>query len=88
MDVVAARAGTAPDSVIGVRPAVKRIGTFWREALMRPFSEFAVPTPTCTIIACGRPLTIAYPCAMATPMFSCGTITICGRRQPSFCPLA
>jgi hypothetical protein len=21
-------------------------------------------------------------------MFSCGTMTICGRRQPSFCPLA
>ena len=59
MDVVVARGRHAPDSVIGVRPAVKRIGTFWREALMRPFSEFAVPTPTCTIIACGRPVTMA-----------------------------
>ena len=56
---VAGAAGTAPDSVSGVRPAVKRIGTFWREALMRPFSAFAVPTPTCTIMACGFPVTIA-----------------------------
>jgi hypothetical protein len=44
---------------MGVRPAVIRIGTFCREALMMPFSEFAVPTPTWTIMACGRPVTMA-----------------------------
>jgi hypothetical protein len=49
-------AGSAPDSVIGVRPALKRMGMFCREALMRLLIAFAVPTPTCTIIACGLPV--------------------------------
>ena len=31
---------------------------------------------------------MAHGYAMATPMFSCGTMTISGRRQPSFWPLA
>ncbi len=52
-------AGRAPDSVIGVRPAVNRIGMFCREALIRPLIELAVPTPTWTIIACGLPVTMA-----------------------------
>jgi hypothetical protein len=35
------------------------MGMFVREALMRPLIVFAVPTPTCTIIACGLPVTMA-----------------------------
>ena len=48
-----------PASVIGLRPAVKSIGTPTREALMIPASALAAPTMTCTITACGRPVTIA-----------------------------
>src|SRR5712671_8362 len=55
---------------------------------MTPFTQLAVPMPTCTIIACARPLTMVWPCIIATPMFSCGTITGCGIFQPSDCPFA
>ena len=45
--------------MIGVRPAVKRIGTCERAALMMPPSALAAPTITWTITACGRPETMA-----------------------------
>ena len=53
------RLPTAPASVMGFRPAVKSIGTFERAAFMMPPSALAVPTITCTITACGRPVTMA-----------------------------
>ena len=43
--------------MIGVRPAVNRMGTCDREALMIAPTPFAVPTVTCTITAWGRPVT-------------------------------
>ena len=55
-----------PRSVMGLRPAVKSIGTLDRAAFMMPPSALAAPTMTCTITACGRPVTMAKPCAMAT----------------------
>jgi hypothetical protein len=45
--------------VIGVRPAIMRIGARDRTALMSPPSAFAVPTVTCTITTWARPVTIA-----------------------------
>ena len=44
--------------MIGVRPAVNSTGTCVREALMMAPMPFAVPTVTCTITACGRPVTM------------------------------
>ncbi len=49
------REPSRPDSVIGVRPEVNRIGTSSRAALSRPMSAFAMPTLTWTMTACGRP---------------------------------
>ena len=43
----------------GVRPAVKRIGTFSRAAFNAPQMAFAVPTLTCTITAGTLPETMA-----------------------------
>ena len=45
-----------PDSVIGVRPAISRIGAWSRLALAAPLTMLAVPTLTCTITACGLPV--------------------------------
>ena len=73
-----------PASVIGFRPAVKSMGTFARAAFMRPPVALAAPTITWTITACGRPVTMAKPWAMATAGVSCGTVT--GRG--SVCPAA
>ena len=45
--------------MIGVRPAVKKIGMLERLALIRLPIELAVPAIVWTIITCGRPVTIA-----------------------------
>ncbi len=45
--------------VIGVRPAENRMGTFSRAAFMMPQMPLAVPTETCSITACGRPVASA-----------------------------
>jgi hypothetical protein len=70
--------------VIGLRPALKRMGTLLRAAFMMPPIAFAAPTITWTITACGRPVTIANPCAIATAGTSCGTVN--GRGAG--CPVA
>jgi hypothetical protein len=48
----------SPFSVRGVRPAISITGTCSRRASMRALMVLAVPTLTCTITACGRPLTM------------------------------
>ena len=72
-----------PSSVIGVRPAVIKIGTCERAAVMMPQAAFAVPTVTWTITACGRPVASQAPCAMPTATDSCGTTMGRGARLPS-----
>jgi hypothetical protein len=47
-----------PPSVIGVRPAARISGTRSRERLIRLLIVFPVPTLTCTITACGRPVCV------------------------------
>ena len=49
---------------------------------MIPPSALAVPTMTWTMTACGRPVTIAYPWAMATAGTSWGTVIGRGRACP------
>ena len=45
-----------PFSVIGVRPAARISGTRSRDRLTRLLIVLPVPTLTCTITACGRPV--------------------------------
>src|SRR5258708_694227 len=45
-----------PFSVIGVRPAARINGTRSRDRLIRLLIVLPVPTLTCTITACGRPV--------------------------------
>ena len=52
------RLPSMPDSVMGVRPAVKSIGMLSLLALMSPMIEFAVPTETWTMTSWGRPVTM------------------------------
>ncbi len=42
-----------------------------RAAFISPQIVFAVPTLTCTITACARPVTRWAPCAMPMARFSC-----------------
>ena len=51
------RAPKAPASMIGVRPAISSSGTRSRAALASMLMVLAVPTLTCTITACGSPVT-------------------------------
>src|SRR5262245_40241189 len=69
------RAPNAPASMIGERPAIRISGTRSRLALASMLTVLAVPTLTCTIKACGAPVTSQAPWAMATARFSCGTST-------------
>ena len=69
------RVPCGPSSVTGVRPADSRIGMLSRAAFIAPHTMFAVPTDTCTIAACARPVTSAWPWAIATARFSCGQIS-------------
>ena len=48
-----------PDSVSGLRPALNRIGTFARAALMMPPTALPAPTITWTMTTWGRPVTSA-----------------------------
>ena len=50
------REPNVPFSVIGVRPAARMSGTRSRDRLVRLLMVLAVPTLTCTITACGRPV--------------------------------
>ena len=49
------RAPGSPSSVIGVRPALMRMGTFARDAVMMAVDALPVPTLTWTMTAAGRP---------------------------------
>ena len=55
----AAVAGTrASPSVMGVRLALKSMGTLERAAFTMPPMALAVPGTVCTITTCGRPVII------------------------------
>jgi hypothetical protein len=44
---------------MGLRPALKSMGTLARAALMMPPTALPAPTMTWTMTACARPVTIA-----------------------------
>ena len=77
-----------PASVSGLRPALKRIGTFERAALMMPLTALPAPTITWTMTTCGRPVTIAYPWAIPTAGVSCGIVMGRGTGWPCASRLA
>src|SRR5262245_45163087 len=66
------RAPNAPCSRIGVRPAISRRGMRSRAALASRLMVLAVPTLTCTITACVRPVIRLAACDMPTARLSCG----------------
>src|SRR5262249_11186305 len=71
-----------PASEIGLRPALKSMGTLARAALMTPPTALPAPTITWTMTAWARPLTMAKPWAMATAGTSCGTVIGLGAAWP------
>src|SRR5215472_12374038 len=73
-----------PASEIGLRPALKSMGTLARAALMTPPTALPAPTITWTMTAWARPVTMAKPWAMATAGTSCGTV----RGRGAACPWA
>ena len=69
---------SSPSWVMGDSPAKISTGTRPLDALCTAPPRFWVPQSTCTMTACGSPLTCAYPWAALSATLSCGQRTSSG----------